>query len=75
VRIAIVGTPGAGKTTLAKVLAAELALPHIELDVLHWEPGWQALRQTNPDEFVPRVEIAIAADAWVLDGNMRSFVT
>jgi adenylate kinase family enzyme len=69
VRIALVGTTGAGKTTLAKALAAELALPHIELDALHWESGWQALTQTKPDEFVRRVEIAIAIDAWVLDGN------
>jgi adenylate kinase family enzyme len=69
VRIAAVGTTGAGKTTLAKALAAELALPHIELDALHWGAGWQALTQTGPEEFVHRVATAIAADAWVLDGN------
>ena len=68
-RIAVVGTTGAGKTTLAKALAAELALTHIELDALHWQSGWQALTQTRPDKFVQRVATAIAADAWVLDGN------
>jgi hypothetical protein len=71
VRIAVVGTSGSGKTTMAKLLAAELAAPHIELDALHWEAGWQALTQTNPDEFVRRVASAIAAEAWVLDGNYR----
>jgi len=50
-------------------LAAELALPHIELDALHWESRWQALTQTKPDKFVHRVATAIATDAWVLDGN------
>ena len=61
-RIAVVGTTGAGKTTLAKALAAEL--PHIELDALHWHANWQALTQTDPDEFVRRVTAAIAADTW-----------
>jgi adenylate kinase family enzyme len=54
---------------MAKGLATELALPHIELDALNWEAGWRDLSQTNPDEFVRRVTAAIAADAWVLDGN------
>ena len=71
-RIVVVGTTGAGKTTLAKALAAELALPYIELDALHWEAGWQALTQIRPEEFVHRAANAIAADAWVLDGNYES---
>ena len=35
-RIVVVGTSGAGKTTLARRIAALLVLPHIELDVLIW---------------------------------------
>jgi adenylate kinase family enzyme len=54
---------------MAKALAADLALPHIELDALNWEAGWQDLSQTTPDEFARRVTVAIAANAWVLDGN------
>jgi adenylate kinase family enzyme len=68
-RIVVVGTSGAGKTTLAKQLAAKLDLPCIELDQLHWGPNWQALTETNPDEFVRRVSAAVAAPAWVSDGN------
>jgi adenylate kinase family enzyme len=68
-RVVVVGTSGAGKTTMAKSLAAKLDLPHIELDRLHWEPNWQALTQTNPAEFVRRVNAAIAAESWVCDGN------
>ncbi|MBA3533086.1 MAG: hypothetical protein H0T73_14275 [Ardenticatenales bacterium] len=39
-RFVVAGTTGAGKTTLAKKLAAAFALPHIELDALHWHANW-----------------------------------
>src|ERR1700730_14139935 len=67
-RIAVVGTTGSGKTTLPKALAAQLRLPCIEIDGLNWEAGWRDLSRTDPDEFVRRVTLAIAADAWVIDG-------
>jgi adenylate kinase family enzyme len=68
-RVVVVGTSGAGKTTMAKAIAEALGLPCIELDRLHWEPNWEALTKTNPDEFVRRVSAAISAEAWVSDGN------
>ncbi len=68
-RIVVVGTAGAGKTTLARTIAATLAIPHIELDALHWDPGWNPLSATDPNEFVRRVASATAGDAWVADGN------
>jgi len=69
VRIVVVGTSGAGKTTLAKTIAATLTIPHIELDALEWGPGWKSLSDTNPNEFARRVTNATAGDAWVTDGN------
>jgi adenylate kinase family enzyme len=69
VRFAVVGTTGSGKTTLAKALAAELALPHIELDAPNWQAGWRDLSRTDPDEFVRRAIHALSADSWVVDGN------
>ena len=40
-----------GKTSLARRLAAELNVPHVELDALHHGPNWdQKLRGTS---FVP----------------------
>jgi adenylate kinase family enzyme len=76
-RIVVVGTSGSGKTTLAKALAAQFALPYIELDALNWQAGWRDLVRNDPDEFVRRVALAAAADAWVVDGNyslVREFV-
>jgi adenylate kinase family enzyme len=76
-RIVVVGTSGSGKTTLAKALATQLVLPYIELDALNWQAGWRDLVRNDPDEFVRRVALAVAADAWVVDGNyglVREFV-
>jgi adenylate kinase family enzyme len=54
---------------MAKSIALMLDLPCIELDRLHWGPNWEALGETNPDEFMRRVSAATSADAWVSDGN------
>jgi adenylate kinase family enzyme len=68
-RIVVTGTSGAGKTTLARALAAKLAVPHIELDAINWQAGWRDLARHDPPEFVRRVTEATAAEHWVADGN------
>ena len=76
-RISVVGTTGSGKTTLAKARGAQLGLPYIEMDALNWQAGWRDLSRTDPEEFVRRVTIVIADDAWVLDsayGLVRDLV-
>ena len=71
-RIVVVGTSGAGKTTLARRIADELQLPHIELDAINWQSGWRDLTRHDPEEFVRRVTEAIQGEAWVVDGNYGS---
>jgi adenylate kinase family enzyme len=71
-RIAVIGTSGAGKTTLAHTIATRLNLPHIELDAINWQPGWRDLDRHDPNEFVHRVTAAIQAEAWVIDGGYNS---
>ncbi len=67
-RIAVIGTTGSGKTTLARQLAQALKLKHIEIDALHWEPGWTPV----PDYmFRQRIHDALQVDSWVTDGNYR----
>jgi adenylate kinase family enzyme len=68
-RIVITGTSGAGKTTLARAIAAQLALPHVELDAINWEAGWRDLVRCDPPEFIRRVTEAAAVERWVADGN------
>ena len=63
-RIHIVGTSGAGKTTLARELARRWNLSHVELDALYWGPDW-----TPAPDFRERVAHALRGEAWVVDGN------
>ena len=65
-RIVVIGTTGAGKSTLAAALAARLDLPLIELDALHWGPQWTAVGR---DAFRVRVAAAAAGERWVAAGN------
>ena len=65
-RLVVVGVTSSGKTTLASQLARQFALPHVELDALHWEPNWTP---APPDIFRERVTQALSGEAWVVDGN------
>lgn len=65
-RVIVIGTTGAGKTTLAEKIAFRFHLAFVELDALHWLPGWQPLPD---DEFRARVELATRGPAWVVAGN------
>ena len=67
-RVAVIGASCTGKTTLSRELARRLGVPHVELDALHHDPGWQ---EAPADVLQARVEEALAAapDGWVVDGN------
>lgn len=70
-RYVVVGTSGAGKTTLARRLAQDLGYVRVELDALHWLDDWQ-MRRT--DQFRRLVDEATAETRWVVDGNYGSKV-
>jgi adenylate kinase family enzyme len=65
-RVAVVGNTGSGKTTVARTLAAQLDVPHVELDALNWRPGWE---MAPAEEFRAQVDEATSGAGWVIDGN------
>ena len=48
-RVLVIGSPGAGKTTLSTRLAAKLGVPVHYLDLHHWLPDWR-YRDTSARE-------------------------
>jgi len=69
VRIAVIGTSGAGKSTFSARLAHAVSSPHIELDAINWGPNWRDLNTHEPQTFRSRVADALSAPGWVCDGN------
>ena len=65
-RVLVIGSGGAGKTTLARRMGAVTGLPLIHLDQLYWHSGWRA---TPNDEWDRVVDALCARDAWIMDGN------
>lgn len=68
-RIVIIGSSGAGKTTLARQLATQLNVAMFDLDELHWGPDWAPKPR---EEFVGALQQCAAGDAWVASGNYPS---
>lgn len=65
-RVLVIGSGGAGKSTFARRLGARTGLPVIHLDARYWRAGWEP---TPPDEWQDVVRALVARDAWVMDGN------
>ena len=65
-RVAVVGSPGAGKTTFSNSLAALTGLPLIHLDEQFWTPGWV---ETPKDEWDQKQHDLAEQPRWIIDGN------
>lgn len=70
-RVAIVGSPGSGKTTLSVCLEPILQRKAVHLDRLLWRSGWvlppKEERKAIHDELIAR-------DTWLIDGMWGSLV-
>ncbi len=65
-RIVIIGSGGAGKSTLAQQLGEILKIEVFHLDQLYWLAGWN---KPPKDEWQKTVGEIIKKDSWIMDGN------
>jgi adenylate kinase family enzyme len=65
-KVLVIGSGGAGKSTLARQIAERTKLPLVHLDQLYWHSGW---RPTGDGEWDAVIESLLRQDAWVMDGN------
>ena len=65
-RILLIGAGGAGKSTLARRLAARTGLPEQRIQVHERQAGW---RETPKAAWRQTVATLVQREAWIMDGN------
>ncbi len=68
-RIMIIGSGGAGKSTLARTLHHRLGLPLVHLDQHFWKPNWVEIDRTEWQTINRQL---VAEENWIIDGNYGS---
>lgn len=71
-RIIVIGSPGSGKTSLAKFLAQKHQLPNHSIDDFYWQPGWQ--RPRNNDWLQILENYMSSNRRWIIDGNYVDYL-
>jgi len=71
-RIHIFGTPGSGKTTLARQLSTKLIIPHIEIDTLYWQSNWTHLSKPSLYKQIKKI---VDQPNWIADGDYQELIT
>jgi adenylate kinase family enzyme len=65
-RIAIIGSPGSGKTRLGRRLSKLTGAPHHSLDDLYWRAGW---KRAPEDVWEQCIRDLLGTERWIIDGN------
>ena len=68
-KIVIIGSPGAGKTTLAKELGSILKIKVFHLDRFFWQRGWK--RKTR-DTRIDILQMLVREKQWIIEGTYLS---
>lgn len=68
-RVLIIGSGGAGKSTLARRLGEATGIEVIHLDKLYWKPNWVEMPKAEMREIITEL---LKGDEWIIDGNFGS---
>lgn len=68
-RILVLGSPGAGKSTLTQKIARKKQLPIISLDQLFWVDNETTI---TTEELKAALQPLLAEERWIMDGNFAS---
>lgn len=66
-KIVIIGSPGAGKSTLAQELGRILDIEVIHLDRYFWQPGWK--EYSRQERITIEQKIINTRDQWIIEGS------
>src|SRR5574340_571085 len=64
-KIVIIGSPGAGKSTLARRLGRKLQIPVVHLDRIFWEPGW---KEKSRNKRIEILKDRVKKRQWIIEG-------
>ena len=65
-KIAIIGSPGAGKSTLARKLGRKLHIKVVHLDRKFWQQGW---KEKPRDTRIDILEKLVQEKQWIIEGT------
>ncbi len=68
-KMVVIGSPGSGKSTIARKLGELTGIEVYHLDRLYWKPGWV---ESTRDEIRNIQQEIVKKDRWIIDGNYGS---
>ena len=68
-RVAVIGGPGSGKTTLSDKLSKLWNIPVTHIDGIHHLPNWQIRDKDERDAMILDI---VKNEKWIIDGNYKA---